>query len=118
MKNLVFLVAFCSFLVANAGKDDPKYPVSAIPAELMENVNAVIRDYSVVVKVYSKNRVTTSVHLVVTILNQNGRGHAYAVAEYQKLSKVTEFKGVAYDAFGNVIKKLKSSEIHDQSSYD
>src|SRR5690349_7572261 len=117
MKNLFFLVALCSFLIAGA-KDDPKYPVSAIPAELKENVNVVIRDYSIIVKVYSKNRMSTSVHYVVTILNPNGKDYATSAVGYDKLSKVTTFTGVAYDAFGKVLKKLKNSEIYDQSSYD
>src|SRR5690242_11189930 len=110
MKNLFFLVALCSYCIVS-GKEDPKYPVSAIPAELKENVNAVIRDYSVTVKLFSRNRMSTTVHWVVTILNPNGKDYATNVVGYDKLTKVTMFDGVAYDAFGKQVKKLKSNEI-------
>ncbi len=37
---------------------------------------------------------------------------------YDKLSKITNFKATVYDANGTLIRKLKSSEIYDQSAFD
>ncbi len=37
---------------------------------------------------------------------------------YDKLSKITSFKGASYDPAGKLIRRLKSSEIYDQSAFD
>jgi len=58
------------------------------------------------------------VHQVVTILDATGKRHASEVISYDKLSKATFLKGNVYDANGLLIKKLKNSEIVDQSSFE
>lgn len=100
------------------GWSDPKYPVSDIPATLIENVNVVLRENHMVYTIHAQNRATLFVHEVITILNENGKHYASEVIGYDKLSRVTSFKGTSYDATGAVIKKLKASEIYDQSAFD
>jgi hypothetical protein len=115
----VVLVAVSSVLYAakTTGKDET-YPVNAIPAELRENVNAVIREDHTVLRISSEKECVTYIRKVVTILNANAKYYADETVGYSKLTKVNFFKGVVYDADGNVIKKLKSSEIRDYSAYD
>src|SRR6187401_3115295 len=117
MRKLFFLFASIIFFSLQA-KDDPKYAVSTIPAELKENVDIVFRKDEMIYKILSKSRATFYIHQVVTIMNQNGKGYARESVHYDKLSKVSFFKGTVYDAEGNVIKKLKSSEIYDGSAVD
>lgn len=97
---------------------DPKYPVSQIPEALKKDVNAVFRVDESVFTILAKNKATHYVHKVVTIFNENGQDHAIEVIGYDKLTKIKDFNAFAYDASGKVIKKLKNSEIYDQSAFD
>lgn len=118
---LIFSIAVicaCAFNVTRAQGKDDGYPVGAIPAELKSNVNAIIREKHIVVRVLSQKECVTTVHQVVTILNVNGNAYAAQSVGYDKFSRILSFKGTAYDADGKVIKKLRSNEIRDYSSYD
>ncbi len=116
MQNLtvIFFTAIC--FCAAAG--DPKFPVSAIPDELKKDVNVVIREDQMTFTIISQSKATLHVYLVATILNENGKDYAEETIGYDKLSKITMFKGNVYNASGESIKKLKSSEIYDQSAFD
>jgi len=115
---IIFLAAVISGWLTSEPKDDPKYPVSAIPAELKEQADIVFREYELVNTISSKDRIVTYTHKVITILNSNGKAYASEDVGYDKLSKVSYFKGTLYDAEGNVVKKLKGSDIADMSAYD
>lgn len=95
-----------------------KYVVQDIPEPLLKNVNAVVREDNMTYKMFSPSKASLQVRMVVTILNDGGKEFAYENVSYDKLSKVTSFKGAAYDAQGNVIKRLKASDIYDQSAFD
>jgi len=97
---------------------DIKYPVSSIPAQLKENVNAVIREDETVFRINSRKSSSVHYHFVVTILNPNGKDYAVKVIGYDKKTKVRDINATVYDALGESIKKLKSSEIIDRASYD
>ncbi|MFM7852954.1 MAG: DUF3857 domain-containing transglutaminase family protein [Flammeovirgaceae bacterium] len=109
---LVCLIPIFSFAVEN------KYPLSDIPAELKENVNAVIREDHMRFTIVAKNNANLYVHFVVTILNEKGDVYASRTVGYDKLLKVVDFNGRVYDATGKQIKKLKNSEIRDQAAFD
>lgn len=117
---MVKKIAFILFtgLFNNVHGGDPKYPVSAIPEEIKSDVNVVVREDQMIFKIHSKNKATLTVLMAATIMNANGKHYAENTIGYDKLSKITTFKGSSYDAQGNLIKKLKSNEIYDQSSYD
>jgi transglutaminase-like putative cysteine protease len=117
MKNLLFLISllFCTSTIA---KEDSKFPVSAIPEELKKDVNVVFREDQMIYTIHSKSNATYKIYQVITILNTNGNHYAQEVVGYDKLSKVTSLKGSVYDANGMLIRKLKNSEIYDQSAYD
>src|SRR5687767_6437125 len=117
MKTRVVTIFFLLSTLTVLG-GDPKYPVSAIPEELRLNVNAVFREDHMVFKIYSKSKATYYVHQVVTIFNEKGKKYASEVVGYNKLSKVRDINGTVYDAEGKQIKRLKNSEIYDQSAYD
>jgi hypothetical protein len=97
---------------------DLKYPTSDIPADLKENVDVVIREDQMVFKIISKDKSTYLVHFVVTILNEKGNYYAKKSVGYDKLSKITDFYGFAYDETGKQIKKLRNSEIYDHAAND
>lgn len=97
---------------------DPKFPVSDIPGDLTKNVNAVMRQNDRTFKIIARDRATYRVHTAITILNEYGKSFALEVVGYDKLTKVKDISGTVYDASGKLIKKLKTSEIYDQSAFD
>jgi hypothetical protein len=97
---------------------DPKYPVNTIAAELKEGADVVIRNEETVFKIISKSKASMRVHEVYTILNSKGKVYATEVVGYDKLTRVVNFDATVYDASGKQIKKLKNSEIYDQSAFD
>ena len=99
-------------------KEPSKYPVSAIPEALTAKAKVVIREDETVFKILSRDHATANFHFVVTIMNSNGKDYAESQVFYDKMMKVRDLKATVYDATGNVIKKLKSSEIADRSAFD
>jgi transglutaminase-like putative cysteine protease len=79
---------------------------------------AVIREQELRFEINSVSSSTTYYRIVITILNSNAKNYGKEVIGYDKFNVVKSFKGVAYDADGNVIKKLKQSDIYDQSAFD
>jgi transglutaminase-like putative cysteine protease len=118
MSKINFFITCFLFLSLCSIAADGKYPVSNIPEELKSNVNAVVRDYQLTFKIHSKSKASYYVHHVITILNEKSKHYAEEVVSYNKLSKIKDFNGTVYDANGKQIKKLKNSEIFDQSAYD
>lgn len=116
MRNILIIIT--TLLVTPTSFAQKKYAVTDIPEELRKNVNVVVREDHMSYKLYSPSKATLYVHQVVTILNEGGKRYASETVGYDKLSKVSTFKGTVYDASGSVIKKLKSSEIYDQSAFD
>jgi hypothetical protein len=94
---------------------EPKYPVSAIPEDMKQGMYAVVRESESRFYIESPGNSIHYERLVITILNSKANDYATLSVGYNKLTKVEEFKAVVYDALGNQIKKLKQSEIRDQS---
>jgi transglutaminase-like putative cysteine protease len=116
MKNLAIVLLVSTVFSATAG--DPKFPVSKIAEDLKKNVNVVVREDQMTFTILSQSSATLHVYYAATILNENGKDFAEETIGYDKLSKVTLIKGSIYDASGESIKRLKNSEIYDQSAYD
>ncbi len=115
---IIFALLSCSSPWMTQPGGDPKYPVQAIPEDMKANVNVVIREEVMIFKILTRSSASLHVLEAITILNEKGKDYASEVIGYDKLSKIKEFNGNVYDATGKLIKKLKSSEIRDQSSYD
>jgi hypothetical protein len=112
---VAFLLAIPITLIA---KDDPKYPVSSIPQNMKDGMSAVVREDFYRFEIISINRSRQKVHKVITILNENGKRYASEAVFYDKLEKISSISGTIYNAEGEVIKKLKNSEIIDRSYFD
>ncbi len=116
MRMLCWLVL--AFNALSVFANDPKFPVSSIAEELKKNADIVVRQDQMKFTILSKSKANLRVYEVFTIFNDKGKDHATKVIGYDKLSKVVSFKATAYDASGSIIKKLKNSEIYDQSAFD
>ena len=111
----IALMILFSILVSAAIAGDPKYPVSAIPEDMKAGMYAVVRESESRFYIESPGSSVHYERLVITILNSKANQYATLSVGYDKLTKVEDVKAVVYDAMGNQIKKLKQSEIRDQS---
>ncbi len=112
----IALTILLSILVSAASAVEPKYPVSAIPEDMKAGMYAVVRESESIFYIDSKSQSSYYVRKVITILNSKADDLAEIVVGYDKLIRVESFKANVYDAQGNSIKKLKQSEIIDQSA--
>jgi hypothetical protein len=99
-------------------KELPKYVVSLIPDDLKQNVNAVYWEDKMVFEILSRSTATFKLTQVITILNPNAKDLAEVAVPYDKLCRVKSIRGVIYDAYGNVARKIKPNEIIDHSMFD
>lgn len=117
MRNKLFAI-FILTALQGAAKELPKFPVSAIPEELKKDMDVVLREDQMVFTILSPSKAIYKIYQVITILNPNGKNHARETVGYDKLSKINYLKATVYSADGEIIKKLKPSEIIDRSSFD
>ncbi|AFD08347.1 DUF3857 domain-containing transglutaminase family protein [Solitalea canadensis] len=114
MKKLFLIAIFCSLTIFQSWADDgKKYPTKDISAELRKDADAVVRFDDAVFTIVNKGSGKFTNHFMVTILNSNGEHWSEQVLSYDKLRPIKAFKGTVYDSTGNVVRKLKSSEIKD-----
>jgi hypothetical protein len=114
--SILFFLLFVQ--ITNVFSADLKYPVSEIPADLKENVDVVYREDQMGFKIKNKSSASLYVHIVVTIFNENGNRYARRSVGYDKLSKIVDFNGFAFDATGKQIKRLKNADIYDHAAFD
>ncbi|MBX2964977.1 MAG: DUF3857 domain-containing transglutaminase family protein [Cyclobacteriaceae bacterium] len=114
----VCVLLCCVGLFSTGVFGQKKYAVSLIPDELRKDVNAVVREDHMTFRILSRSKATHTVRMVATIFNGGGKQYAQPYVGYDKLSKVSSFKGNIYDAQGGLIRKLKSGEIEDRSAFD
>ncbi len=101
-----------------SGADEPKFPVNQIPEEMKKGMYAVIRHKEIRVDILSKSSSSYYSKQVITILNAKAKDYAIVGVGYDKLRTIKFMRAVVYDALGKEIKKLKQSDIADQSDYD
>jgi len=91
-----------------------EYAVAAIPAELKENANAVVRFESVNITITSRSSLNVKTLRVVTILNDAGLSHIDAY----ETRPVKSVGAVVYDASGSEIKTLKRKDFRETNVAD
>lgn len=106
------------FFVCNAvlAVGEQQYAVTGIPDSLKRGADVVVRKDETAFSITSHKTAIQKGHEVLTILNAQGNDMAQKVLFYSKLIKVKSFQGNLYDKDGNLIRKLKQSEIYDQSA--
>lgn len=118
MRKVILLALLVLTAGLNAQGADIEYPVSAIPEELTKNANAVVRKDELSFRINSQRNAVQSTFYAITILNAAGKEHAEHVIFYDKLRKVNNLRASVYDAAGQLVKKVKSTEFIDQSAFD
>lgn len=88
---------------------------NAIPAQLLENANAVVRKNDVLITINDYDDVILETDRIVTVLNRIGVGDIKAIESYNSNRKIKVLKAVVYDAFGNEISKFSKNDFRDES---
>ena len=95
------------------------YPASTIADSLKKNANAVVREYLIDYTYQTPTSNRLKHRRVITVLNKNGDTEAVFSEYYDKFRKFNSLVINLYDGDGNLIRKVKPSEIRDlQGSED
>lgn len=92
-----------------------EYSSLLIPDSLKQNANAVVRLNQLDIVVSSQRNMDIKKKRVVTVLNEKGLESIDAYENYDKKTTVSNIQAIAFDAFGNEIKKIKRKDFRDQS---
>lgn len=92
------------------------YSAAQIPDSLKSDANVVVRLDETTFTILNEKSAVQKGHEVYTILNVQGSEWAEKVLFYSKLIKVKSFNGNLYNKDGELVKKIKQSEIYDQSA--
>lgn len=114
MKFLVSpFIAFLFFTTIFAQKTE--YSSLQISDSLKQNANAVVRLNQLDIVISSQRNMDIKKKRVVTVLNEKGLESIGAYENYDKKTTVSNIQAIAFDAFGNEIKKIKRKDFRDQS---
>lgn len=114
-KSIVLCISLCCitpFMVFA----QPQYPVSDIPAILLNRSGAVIRNLESSYVIHDLDNVSYTEHRAVTVLNQNGLDEATLKVFYNKQLQVKSIKANIYNEYGQLINKIPSSAFRDVSA--
>ncbi len=110
----LLLLLLPSFLRASGGE----YAVSRIPPALLKNAHVVKRAETISFEIINTGEAVLKKKYALTILNENGDGHAGFTEYYDKLHEVKNIEGRLYDAEGRELKKLKNKQVLDLTGSD
>lgn len=91
------------------------YSYSKIPADLIENSNAVVRLKQRNIDITSRKSMIISTKRVATILNENGLRHMDASEYFSNSSKIKSIEAIIVNKDGTEIKKFKRRDFKETS---
>ncbi len=110
---IIVLVLILSLSVSGKEKDQKTYPVSSITPALKKDAYAVCREYQHEFELIDYGKAVEKVHLVITLLEENGEKFGKLVLPYDKSTKIKEITGQSYNQAGLPDDKMKNNTIHD-----
>ena len=90
------------------------YPVAAIPAELIENANAVIRHDQVDITITSRKSMNVKTTRAVTVLNELGMRYMDDREYFSESTDIKSIEALVYDKNGIQIKKIKKKDFKER----
>jgi hypothetical protein len=113
------LLLFLSLLLAGGSAiAQNNYDAGLIPRELLPYASAVIRNEEITNEVKGLGNVIYHVKKVVTVLNSNGDSEANLAVYYDKTTAIRSIRGVVYNEFGKIIRKISESDFEDLAATD
>ena len=114
MRYLFTVLCFIGLAVSVTAKDDKLfYPASTISAAMKKDAWAVCREYKHEFELSEFGKANEKVHIVITILNENGDAYGRMTLPYDKSKKVKSITGKFYNEAGMPMEKLKDAAIQD-----
>ncbi|MCK3684069.1 DUF3857 domain-containing protein [Maribellus sp. YY47] len=114
----LFLSAILLFVVTGISAKDIFYPVSEIADNLLTEANSVTRTSETILEIFSKTKIRYTCKEVITVINENGEGEGILYIPYDSNSEIDITVANFYNKDGELIKKVKKSDVYDQSSFD
>lgn len=112
MKKYYFLFVFLLLSGSLSAKDvNILYNVNLIPDSLSKDAYVVIRTSSEEFDYISEEKGVYKVKIALTILKEKGLNYANFYYPGDRNKKLTDFSGKIYDAFGNLVSKVKKSDV-------
>ena len=111
LKFLSSLLLLC--ILSNAFSQENIYSSLTIPANLIQNANAVIRFNDVQINLKSSSEMQVLEKRIVTVLNKEGDDAINAYMHYDNNVNIKDLEAIVYNAAGNEIKKIKKIKKKD-----
>jgi hypothetical protein len=99
--------------VSGKDKNQTTYPSATISAAMKKDAFAVYRNFEQEFELIDYGKAIEKVHLVITILENNGAELGKLVLPYDKSTHIKGLTGRSYNALGLPDDKMKSSDIQD-----
>ncbi|MBV6441575.1 MAG: DUF3857 domain-containing protein [Haliscomenobacteraceae bacterium CHB4] len=96
-------------------QNEPSYNAGLIPANLMENADAVVRSQEITLDVSAPDEAVFKEKRAVTLLNNKSHYNELRLY-YDSFNKIGRIRGHLYDADGNFIRDAEKKEIEDRSA--
>lgn len=109
----IYQLCFTVFSLWSFAQD---YAVAAIPQNLLENANAVIREHSEDYILKSVNEMTIKETHVVTVMSAAGDRYSTILIPYNPTTKVNNIKVEMYDRTGKMIKTYARKDFSDYTN--
>ncbi len=115
--NCRFVIVILTVFIINSsyGKEKNRvlYPVASIPESLKKDANAVCRLYEHEFELIDYGKAIEKLHLVITVLNENGDSFSQLRLKYDNSEKIKNISGRSYNELGIPDDKLKNNVIQD-----
>ncbi|HLN73285.1 MAG TPA: DUF3857 domain-containing transglutaminase family protein [Prolixibacteraceae bacterium] len=118
IKCIIFLIVFCFITEWALSKEQEKYPVGKIPAELLDNANSVVRLDETAVELLSPSKIVVKRTYAITILKESALQKSVLSIGYGKFNKISDIEAVVYNSAGERVKRIKNEDILDYSNID
>ena len=105
--NLKHLTLFFLLAVTFSSFGQDNLAVSAIPQEIKENTNAVVRSGRTDIVISSRKSMKIKKARTVTVFNEKGMANIDASEYYEASTQINAMEAVIYNASGEEIKKIK-----------
>ncbi len=95
---------------------DPDYSFKAIPVNLLDNSNTVVRLRENVLEIGSARKAVLKVRYAVTVTKDNGIDNAIFMVGYNRYLSIKHLKGIVYDADGKKVERMEQKDFYDLSA--
>ena len=95
-----------------------KYAISDIPAELIFDGGAVIRNDEEIFEIEDISSATYQVTSAITIFNKEQQHFGILKLSYDNFRTIEELDVAIYNAKGKLVRELENSDIEDYAEFD